>query len=669
MGELVSRVPVALGILFVASMATAIGCKDSPSGNPGDGGGGAGAGVSVGGSAGSGGDPGVDLMCLDGIKGLGEIDVDCGGVCPPCGVGKTCIADTDCDSNACENNICAQTQVCYPSGFCWENPWPTAGWLHRVRGSSANDVWAIGEGSVALRWSGKHWIAYPSGTDKFLSGLTFADATHGWAVGSGGTVVAWDGASWKLQTMLDTPELRDVYARTNSDVWAVGDYGSIYHFDGTNWTKVPVVEAGNTRLWSVWAASATNVWIGGENGLLLKWDGATWMPQVFSSGADPDKTDVASIFGVSPTTVWIGTGLAAYGFDGSTWKNQTDFLPNAVADGWASDASNAYIVGYSMIQRWDGSVWTDITNNSTGLRSVWGAAANDVWAVGAAGEIDHHDGASWKSYQSFIDVKLRGISATQSGHALAVGDDGMGVGVVVRREKGIWVKETINDAAPLNAIWTRGPASAMAVGKSGNVFRWDGTSWGALNVPGVKMDWNAIGAVNDNMLWLVGDGGNIAFWNGKMWMLQPSGTLANLRAIHVIDAQNAWAVGDDVILHWNGVTWTLEQGAAGSTLSSVWGASVNDLWAIGDPNKVYRRSSAGVWSNPFSFNGTPISIHGQAENDAWILSGLGSEFYLYKWDGSMWNGFDLPQIAGTSIVTAGTSAWAVGERGEIIRKP
>jgi hypothetical protein len=41
--------------------------------------------------------------CSDGIKDGTETDVDCGGTtCPHCALGKTCMVDTDCASNACD---------------------------------------------------------------------------------------------------------------------------------------------------------------------------------------------------------------------------------------------------------------------------------------------------------------------------------------------------------------------------------------------------------------------------------------------------------------------------------------------------------------------------------------------------------------------------------------
>ncbi len=46
--------------------------------------------------------------CSNFFKDGDEVDEDCGGSCKPCGVGKFCNIDNDCDSKLCVSNVCAQ---------------------------------------------------------------------------------------------------------------------------------------------------------------------------------------------------------------------------------------------------------------------------------------------------------------------------------------------------------------------------------------------------------------------------------------------------------------------------------------------------------------------------------------------------------------------------------
>jgi hypothetical protein len=47
--------------------------------------------------------------CTDGVRDGNESDVDCGGSCTPCGVGRVCNGPADCATQLCVNNVCAQT--------------------------------------------------------------------------------------------------------------------------------------------------------------------------------------------------------------------------------------------------------------------------------------------------------------------------------------------------------------------------------------------------------------------------------------------------------------------------------------------------------------------------------------------------------------------------------
>jgi hypothetical protein len=47
--------------------------------------------------------------CTNGVRDGDESDVDCGGSCPRCAAGKSCVANTDCQSGSCRAAVCAQS--------------------------------------------------------------------------------------------------------------------------------------------------------------------------------------------------------------------------------------------------------------------------------------------------------------------------------------------------------------------------------------------------------------------------------------------------------------------------------------------------------------------------------------------------------------------------------
>jgi hypothetical protein len=104
--------------VLISVMAAAVsGCSSDEAPAPVDqtnNGGGSGGGDSDGSPAGSDSGSASDVpvtSCTDGVKNGDESDVDCGGDCSPCQLGKDCRAHSDCASVHCINAKC---QECAP---------------------------------------------------------------------------------------------------------------------------------------------------------------------------------------------------------------------------------------------------------------------------------------------------------------------------------------------------------------------------------------------------------------------------------------------------------------------------------------------------------------------------------------------------------------------------
>lgn len=57
-------------------------------------------------------------VCNDAIKNGSETDIDWGGSCPQCSLGRTCSQGADCISTNCLNGICAQAGMCHVATDC-----------------------------------------------------------------------------------------------------------------------------------------------------------------------------------------------------------------------------------------------------------------------------------------------------------------------------------------------------------------------------------------------------------------------------------------------------------------------------------------------------------------------------------------------------------------------
>jgi hypothetical protein len=108
-----------------------------------------------------------------------------------------------------------------------------------------------------------------------------------------------------------------------------------------------------------------------------------------------------AVAGPDAATVFAATSKDIYSRNSDgTWTQQTlQGVPLAlnalIHDLWClPSGTTCAAVGEHVIILWNGSTWTAETI-SPHLAHVWGAAANDVYAVGNVGVILHFDGATW----------------------------------------------------------------------------------------------------------------------------------------------------------------------------------------------------------------------------------------------------------------------------------
>src|SRR2546427_7409028 len=106
--------------------------------------------------------------------------------------------------------------------------------------------------------------------------------------------------------------------------------------------------------------------------------------------------------------------------DGWCWSNP---LPqgNPLRSVWGSASTDVWAVGDAgTILHWDGSAWSGFPSGTGNiLYSVWGSASTDVWAVGDAGTILHWDGSAWSTVSTGTTHVLRGVGGGGSARGSA----------------------------------------------------------------------------------------------------------------------------------------------------------------------------------------------------------------------------------------------------------
>jgi hypothetical protein len=283
-------------------------------------------------------------------------------------------------------------------------------------------------------------------------------------------------------------------------------------------------------LLSLWASGANDVWaVGGEFGepVVLQFDGTSWTRN------DPP---------VAQQLWWV------HGFAGGP----------------------VFVVGEGgAIAKWDGS-WELMESGhpNTTFFGVWGAAPNDVWAVGGPvptstntavdGDVVlHYDGSSW-TRRSVPDLESKPASAlrnlfkvwgTSADDVIIVGDRGETLhydGTTFRLKE-----SAAGSGTSLFTAWGRSANDVYAIGDelgSVKLIHYDGSAWSPVDLPSdapqvAQGVWTAPG----QPLYIAGYDGYIACLgaDGTWTSFDPVTT----RAFHVVmgdGAGNVWAAGGNI---------------------------------------------------------------------------------------------------------------------------
>lgn len=270
-------------------------------------------------------------------------------------------------------------------------------------------------------------------------------------------------------------------------------------------------------LYDIAVISHDDIWAVGDNATLIHWDGISWTE--ITGGANPfsGATDLFAIWAFDANNIWAGGqgGELAY-YDGVSWVLQT-------------------------------------TPNTNSVNGIMGVSATRLWAVTANGDVfDTTDGgADWDKTDGPTVIDYNGIWAVNA-LELFIAADG---GVIVRSDDGgvSWNNASLPTTEDAFEIWGYGLLNEsglandlFAVGHSGKVWRYDGTSWSELADLGTDIIRTIHGREPDDF-W-VGGGPNA---NAKIWhydgvsftLVLDDNLLKTVRGLHIIESCRIFAVG------------------------------------------------------------------------------------------------------------------------------
>jgi hypothetical protein len=253
---------------------------------------------------------------------------------------------------------------------------------------------------------------------------------------------------------------------------------------------------------------------------------------------------------------------------------------------WGSGPNDVWAVGaLGNVIHWDGKAWASAPVPSHwSLRAVWGTGPNDVWTVSAPNQIFHTTGfangtAQWSPVAEVTDLSSEPPALACAIWGTAPGDMWFG-------------GSSIPVQRPDNFYYESGWRSAVVDGGAGwepvvqdywiDTIRgiW-GSGPGDIWIVGSKPDKLPFGAHTDGVA--AADGGV------PVWTEVDTQSISGLYAVWGSGPGDVWSVGDyGTIRHSTAGAglWSIVDSPTSENLRGIWGAGAKDIWAVGEHGTV-----------------------------------------------------------------------------------
>ena len=281
-------------------------------------------------------------------------------------------------------------------------------------------------------------------------------------------------------------------------------------------------------LLSLWAGATGSVWVAGGDQLSgplvarLRTDNS-WELHDPGTGAQ-----AWWVHGLDGGPIWVvGEAGSIARYDGQVWTDESPDLPGATLYGvWGAAADDVWAVGGPSLTAADGVVLeSDVMLHFDGLSwervdlegarpggslfKVWGSSASDVYAVGSGGMILRFDGEGWATETVLepTSASLFTVAGRGPEDVWAVG--GGGKAVLLHREAAGWVDVALPDLSPqiMQGLWTAPSRPLYVSGAYGFAARLDASGgWTVLDAP-TGNPLHAVRGDSTGALWAAG--GNI----------------------------------------------------------------------------------------------------------------------------------------------------------------
>ncbi len=284
-------------------------------------------------------------------------------------------------------------------------------------------------------------------------------------------------------------------------------------------------------IFSIWAdGPETILAVGGQPlaGVLLEYKDGSWTAL---AGLPESTPRLNWIHGIGELRVVVGYFGALLHREGGVWQARQSGVEAPLWGVWGAAVDDLWAVGSGggegkapTLLHYDGEVWSGvdvaaISGSSSALYKIWGRAADDIYAVGAKGLILHYNGVNWLPEETPVGATLIGISGDQDGVVVA---GGRSTGVVLRRVDGKWKSLTFPGDEGFDGVMLDEQGRATVVGRRGFIshFASGGGAW-VREESGVDHELHSVYGVPGGPVFAVGGHFDSAPYTGVILRREP----------------------------------------------------------------------------------------------------------------------------------------------------
>lgn len=454
--------------------------------------------------------------------------------------------------------------------------------LNSIWGSSAENIYAVGDRGTIIRYDGTRWQQIKTGSDDLLFGIWGSSASDIIAVGGRGKVLRFDGTSWNIITGLKKVHFVGVWGNRRDNVYIYGDRGTVIHFNGEQWKDISLSLENSAHnvilIRGVITDENATLYAVSDNGVIFIMRNNAWSQ--FARIADLGMARILGVAQVAKGAVLFGDGGRIYSFkDGKVLALALGEGKNSIhrelhkvietGDGNYLVPADGVVVNIKQGQVLENgrtaTLWDAWKN-----RSKWpfGRKARGIYLAASGGLLMKYDPETDK--KEIIDTGVTNDLFGLWGDGRKI--FGVGSGGLVFEYDGNKFK-IISDGKSkktLFSIWGRRASDIYAVGEEGTILHYDGNVW-TKEESGTDVPLFAVSGIGSN-IFVVGDNGTVLKKTAGIWkMIRPS-TFAPLYDI--------WVAGKDNVYFAGGRGTLLNYSVTKNTLSLVSLPTFNDLYGI-----------------------------------------------------------------------------------------